>query len=322
MADSSLITKAKLKTFYDTKVKPYLGGNSLSTMPDVNLTSPSDGQVLTYDNTNSEWKNADATGGHTIKNSSGTSMTQRNTMQFSSPITVTDDSTNEKTVINVDTDVSFSDIVPPAVQPDGINSHYAISSTAASTIAKKATSFDGAFSLVEGTKVFVRFSAKNSATSPTLSIDDSTAKPIKGFGTTKPSSWWVAGDVVQFIYDGTSWIMQPTQGQISEVNSALAEEYEKSVTGVNTYAVKSNDIVTLEIVFSNATITGATTILTLDSEVRPATNKSVVGVIEVVTGGVGSVQAANFIIGANGTVQCSGNITNGYGQVIAIYKTA
>jgi hypothetical protein len=175
------------------------------------------------------WKNGNASGGgHTIKNSSGTSMTQRDTMQFSSPITVIDDSTNGKTVIDVDTNVSLSGMTPPAVQPDGINSHYAISSTAASTTAKKATSFDGAFSLVEGTKVFVRFSAKNSATNPTLSIDDSTAKPIKGFGTTKPSSWWVAGDVVQFIYDGTSWIMQPTQGQISDVMSDLANKIKTS----------------------------------------------------------------------------------------------
>ena len=113
-----------------------------------------------------------------------------------------------------------------------------------------------------------------------------------------------------------------TQEALEELKSGLAKEFEKNVTGVYTYAVKSNDTVILEIGLSNATITGATTILTLDSDVRPTANKSVLGIIEVITGGVGSVQTATFTIGTDGSVQCSGNVTNGYGQIIAIYKTA
>lgn len=39
------------------------GASSLSGLSDVNLTTPSDGQVLTYDGNSSEWVNANASGG-------------------------------------------------------------------------------------------------------------------------------------------------------------------------------------------------------------------------------------------------------------------
>ena len=39
------------------------GSSSLAGLSDVNLTPPTDGQVLTYDNVNSEWVNANPSGG-------------------------------------------------------------------------------------------------------------------------------------------------------------------------------------------------------------------------------------------------------------------
>lgn len=39
------------------------GSSSLAGLSDVNLTTPTDGQVLTYDNANSEWVNANPSGG-------------------------------------------------------------------------------------------------------------------------------------------------------------------------------------------------------------------------------------------------------------------
>lgn len=112
------------------------------------------------------------------------------------------------------------------------------------------------------------------------------------------------------------------QDGIAELHTGLAKEYEKDATGVSTFAVRSNNTVILEIVLAAANITGSSTILTLDSDVRPAANKSVTGIVEIVSGSVGSVQAANFTISTSGAVQCTGNITNGYGQIIAVYKTA
>ena len=52
--------------FNDTMDKLDVGGggsSSLAGLSDVNLTPPTDGQVLTYDNVNSEWVNANPSGG-------------------------------------------------------------------------------------------------------------------------------------------------------------------------------------------------------------------------------------------------------------------
>lgn len=54
-------------------------------------------------------------GGHTIENASGTELTQRDVMKFGTGFDATDDSTNEKTVINVKTMTSadMDDVVTP-----------------------------------------------------------------------------------------------------------------------------------------------------------------------------------------------------------------
>lgn len=60
--------------------------------------------------------------GHAIENASGTELTQRDTLQFGEGFKVTDDSTNEKTVVDLDKlatgelDDIFDDL-PPAVEP-------------------------------------------------------------------------------------------------------------------------------------------------------------------------------------------------------------
>ena len=91
---------------------------------------------------------------------------------------------------------------------------YSTSSTAASTTAKTATLSRGTFTLVTGAKVVVKFTYANTASAPTLNVGSTGAKNIKYIdesGTvTTPVVWWNAGDVVEFIYDGTQFIMQPT----------------------------------------------------------------------------------------------------------------
>lgn len=93
---------------------------------------------------------------------------------------------------------------------DGTNTGYIASqayfecSTGAFTAAKVATSPDSiAFSdtsLIRGVTVQVKFTNINDASSPTLKVGTSTAKPIKG------STNWPAGSVVSFTYDGTNWV--------------------------------------------------------------------------------------------------------------------
>lgn len=98
---------------------------------------------------------------------------------------------------------------------------YGTSSTAASTTAKTASTTDGDFNLQTGAVVRVKFTYNNSATTPTLNIDSTGAHNIKAYKTTKPDVYWKAGDVVEFTYDGTNFIMGATEGQITDLNASL-----------------------------------------------------------------------------------------------------
>ena len=62
-------------------------------------------------------------GGHTIEAPSGTELTQRDTLQFTAPLTASDDTTNEKTVIGVNTtaQLDFSNLTPPSQAATGVS---------------------------------------------------------------------------------------------------------------------------------------------------------------------------------------------------------
>lgn len=75
--------------------------DDLNDLTDVNISSPSNGQILQYDNANSQWVNSNLPqSGHVIKNDGGTSMTSRSNLQFQGTY-VSDDSTNNKTVVPI-----------------------------------------------------------------------------------------------------------------------------------------------------------------------------------------------------------------------------
>lgn len=79
------------------------GSSSLAGLSDVNLTTPTDGQVLTYDNVNSEWVNANPSGGsgHTIVDENDQIMPARTYLKFAGDAAVTDDSVNDETIVTV-----------------------------------------------------------------------------------------------------------------------------------------------------------------------------------------------------------------------------
>ena len=84
--------------------------------------------------------------------------------------------------------------------------HYAVCTTAAGTAAKVAN-ITG-FALDTGAMVSIKFTYGNTASSPTLDINSLGAKAIMQYGTTNAgSAAWVAGEVVDFRYDGTNWLM-------------------------------------------------------------------------------------------------------------------
>ena len=92
----------------------------------------------------------------------------------------------------------------------GVSVFYGTCATAAATAAKAVaceefTSDD----LVEGTVVNVKFTyAQTYNGAPTLNVNSTGAKNIKRVGTTNAARYeWLAGEVLQFVYDGTYWML-------------------------------------------------------------------------------------------------------------------
>lgn len=88
--------------------------------------------------------------------------------------------------------------------------NYGYCETAAATAAKTVT-VGGTFTLATGAFVIIKFKYANSASSPTLNVNGTGAKPIYQYGTTKistssTSTGWAAGAVQLLVYDGFGWI--------------------------------------------------------------------------------------------------------------------
>ena len=96
--------------------------------------------------------------------------------------------------------------------------------TTAAETAAKTVSISGVTELVEGLTIYVRFTYANGVASPTLQVNSLTAKAIKRYGTTAPStsaaSSWNAGAVVSLTYDGTYWMLNDW---INTTYSAMTE---------------------------------------------------------------------------------------------------
>lgn len=103
----------------------------------------------------------------------------------------------------------------------------------ASDTAEKIVSVPG-FVLEEGARVTVNFSESNTAANPTLNVHNGSAytgaKAIMYRGTSSVSGSsdyyrWQAGDIVDFIYDGTNWVMVGWQTYAYHAESASTSTY-------------------------------------------------------------------------------------------------
>ena len=95
---------------------------------------------------------------------------------------------------------------------------YAVCNTSGSTVAKTVSITN--FKLVTGVRVFIKFTyAHDSTTKATLNVNNTGAKSIRykgygvftgyndGFNSDKQyPNTWEAGEIVEFIYDGTEWV--------------------------------------------------------------------------------------------------------------------
>lgn len=84
---------------------------------------------------------------------------------------------------------------------------YGTCSTAAGTTKKEVACSDFT-SLTTGASIRVKFTNGNTVTSPTLAVNGTTATAIKKYGTTGSMGYmWYSGEVCDFVYDGTYWLM-------------------------------------------------------------------------------------------------------------------
>lgn len=83
---------------------------------------------------------------------------------------------------------------------------YGTCSIAAGTAAKTVTVTN--FKKLTGSRVWVKFTYNNTVASPTLNVNSTGASQIKwGNTTTPPNNYmWQAGDIVEFIYDGSNYV--------------------------------------------------------------------------------------------------------------------
>ena len=107
--------------------------------------------------------------------------------------------------------------------------HYCTCYTASST-ANKTVTVTG-FVLETGARVTVKFSNSNTASNPTLNVDNGSgytgARAIKYRGTSSVSDSsnyyrWQSGDIVDFVYDGTNWVMVGWQTYAYYADSATS----------------------------------------------------------------------------------------------------
>lgn len=115
----------------------------------------------------------------------------------------------------------FDDITDIYSKVD-LTARYGTCGTSQGTAAKVVTTLNGDFELKTGARVLVKFDSQNTASSPTLNVDSTGAKQIRGLanGSIIPLRW-EAKDLVEFVYTGTDFVMMPSSGQIYTLKNSI-----------------------------------------------------------------------------------------------------
>ena len=187
------------------------------------------------------------------------------------------------------------------------------SSTAAATAAKTVT-ING-FSLATNSFVLVKFSAANSAASPTLNVSGTGAKAIYFNGSAVPASYLEANKYYRFVYDGAHWILTgdvdvrhlylPLTG--GTISGALA------VTGATTLTGKlaaNGGVTTKALVATSLDLNGNGDVsgsLTVHGDLNAQGGLSVTDITATGTTTVVGLNAGN--VSASGTLAVNGTTT-------------
>ena len=118
---------------------------------------------------------------------------------------------------------------------------YCTSTTVAGTAAKIATVNDGSsITLYVGITVSVKFTYANTASSPTLNVGSTGAKPIMCNGARY--AYWAAGMSVIFTYDGTNWNVcsVPVYGSTATIGNPISKNVYIDGNGISIRDSSSN----------------------------------------------------------------------------------
>ena len=125
------------------------------------------------------------------------------------------------------------------IQQEIINTcSYVICDTAAGT-QKKTVALDN-FTLVTGSTVKVLFTYTNTASNPSLNVNNTGDKGLykidgSRIGTDEATSW-KAGYIIDFIYDGSKWIMLgyiPEIGDLSDLSTSEKTDLVSAINEIN-----------------------------------------------------------------------------------------
>ena len=177
-----------------------------------------------YLSVNIPWTDTNTKMYHKTRGTTKTYILGTSTSPTSSNVAVTGLS-DSKIYIQTNATVNDSTIVAPAFKgrllgradtatlaasANVANLYYGTCDTDANTAAKTVDVND-TFTLKEGATIIVKFTNNNSANNPTLSVNETDAKPMvrygsNALGTLDYVGGWYAGAVQMFTYDGTSWV--------------------------------------------------------------------------------------------------------------------
>ena len=120
---------------------------------------------------------------------------------------------------------------------------YGTCTTSPSTATKDVVCEDfTASDFVAGTVLVVRFAGTNTSTTPYLKVAG-TSKRFYIYGTTNPSTYmWHAGQIVEFVYDGSYWLLNKPQYATTSYEGAVKLVNSISSTYTDGYAATPNSV--------------------------------------------------------------------------------
>ena len=148
------------------------------------------------------------------------------------------------------------------IEETGSPQQYCTSNTLGNVSSKIAVLLSGNnFSLVPGVLVVVKFSHTNTSDSPTLKVGNTDAKPIKQYGTTSigtnESVTWNDNEAVQFVYDGTNWLLLSHVPSMATTSVEGLVKVDNSLSDVSTNPVQ-NKVIKEELDTKATKVTSAT----------------------------------------------------------------